>query len=91
MVYQSEPHAYLSWDFRKSPLPMLEGKVEDLCVGMGEADDAVAISDDVSRASRRHKASQALSEIYAALTPLAEDAGRAPSSSARISAISARV
>ncbi|WP_074444155.1 acetyl-CoA carboxylase carboxyltransferase subunit alpha [Saliniramus fredricksonii] len=52
-------------DFEK-PVAELEGKVEELR-RMGEADDAVAISDDVTRLE--DKASQALSEIYAALTP----------------------
>ncbi|HMB11536.1 acetyl-CoA carboxylase carboxyltransferase subunit alpha [Saliniramus sp.] len=52
-------------DFEK-PVAELEGKVEELR-RMGEADDAVAISDDVTRLE--DKASQALLEIYAALTP----------------------
>ena len=52
-------------DFEK-PVAELEGKVEELR-RMGEADDAVAISDDITRLE--DKASQALLEIYAALTP----------------------
>jgi len=64
MVYQrNRMRTYL--DFEK-PVAELEGKVEELR-RMGEADDAVAISDDVTRLE--DKASQALSEIYAALTP----------------------
>ncbi len=52
-------------DFEK-PVAELEGKVEELR-RMGEADNAVAISEDVTRLEE--KASQALSDIYAALTP----------------------
>ena len=52
-------------DFEK-PVAELEAKVEELR-RMGEASDAVAISEDVTRLEE--KASQALSEIYAALTP----------------------
>ena len=64
MVYQrNRMRTYL--DFEK-PVAELEGKVEELR-RMGEADDAVAISDDVTRLE--DKASQALLEIYAALTP----------------------
>jgi len=64
MAYQrNRMRTYL--DFEK-PVAELEGKVEELR-RMGEADDAVAISDDVTRLE--DKASQALLEIYAALTP----------------------
>jgi acetyl-CoA carboxylase carboxyl transferase subunit alpha len=52
-------------DFEK-PVAELEAKVEELR-RVGEANDAVAISEDVTRLEE--KASQALSEIYAALTP----------------------
>lgn len=52
-------------DFEK-PVAELEAKVEELR-RMGEASDAVAISEDVARLEE--KASQALSDIYAALTP----------------------
>ncbi|TVR05902.1 MAG: acetyl-CoA carboxylase carboxyltransferase subunit alpha [Salinarimonadaceae bacterium] len=52
-------------DFEK-PVAELEAKLEELR-RMGEASDAVAISDDIARLEE--KASQALIEIYAALTP----------------------
>ncbi len=52
-------------DFEK-PVAELEAKVEELR-RMGEASDAVAISEDVTRLEE--KASQALSDIYAVLTP----------------------
>ncbi|MCG6121453.1 MAG: acetyl-CoA carboxylase carboxyltransferase subunit alpha [Microvirga sp.] len=52
-------------DFEK-PVAELEAKLEELR-RMGEASDAVAISDDIARLE--DKASQALVEIYAALTP----------------------
>lgn len=52
-------------DFEK-PVAELEAKLEELR-RMGEASDAVAISDDIARLEE--KASEALAEIYATLTP----------------------
>ena len=52
-------------DFEK-PVADLQGKVQELR-SLGEQGDAVAIGEEISRLEA--KASQALAEIYAKLTP----------------------
>ncbi len=63
MLSPSNMRSYL--DFEK-PVAELEAKVEELRA-MGETGDAVAIGDDITRLEA--KASAALKELYATLTP----------------------
>ena len=65
----------------------LEAKVEELRA-LSDAGNTVAIGEEISRLEA--KAADALEELYANLTPLAENTGRPPSATPALSRFRAR-